>query len=99
MPFAPELGGRSRGGIAAEAVADGQKQGTVDIEATDAVVFLVAQVLRYGLFLGTFDVGTLAFNDDQWDAVHEEHDVGTVGVAGTRTCDGKLFSDVIDIVL
>ena len=45
MPFAPELGGRSRGGIAAEAVADGQKQGTVDIEATDAVVFLVAQVL------------------------------------------------------
>ena len=56
-------------------------------------------MLRNGLFLGTFDVGTLAFDDDQWDAVHEKHDIGAVGVAGTRTCDGKLFSDVIDIVL
>ena len=98
MPFAPELGGRSCGGIAAEAVADGQKQGTVDIKATDAVVLLVAQVLRYGLFLGAFDVGTLAFNDDQWDAVHEEYNVRTVGVAGTRTCDGKLLGDLIDVV-
>ena len=99
MPFAPELGGRSRGGIAAEAVADGQKQGTIDVKATDAIVFLVAQVLRNGLLFGAFDVGTLAFDDDQWDAVHEEHDVGTVGVAGTRTCDGKLLGNLIDIVL
>ena len=51
------------------------------------------------MFFCAFDVRTLAFNDDQWDAIHEEHDVGTVGVAGTRTSDGKLFSDVIDIVL
>ncbi len=99
MPFAPELGGRSRGGIAAEAVADGQKQGTIDVEAADAVVFLVAQVLRNGLFLGTFDVGTLAFDDDQWDAVHKEHNIRAVGVAGAGAGDGKLFGDVIDVVL
>ena len=99
MPFAPELGGRSRGGIAAEAVADGQKQGTIDVKATDAVVFLVAQVLRYSLFLRAFDVGTLTFNDDQRDAIDKQYDIGAVGVAGTRTCDGKLLGDVIDVVL
>ena len=56
-------------------------------------------MLRNGLFFRPFDIGTFALDDHQRDAVHEEHDVGTVGVVGARTGDGKLLGDVIAVVL
>ena len=64
VPLAPELRCRACGAITAEAVADSKQQGTIDIEAANAVVLLVAEVLRDGLFFCAFDVGALALDDD-----------------------------------
>ena len=97
-PPRPELLGRGRRGVTALLAVDGQQQRRVEVQRTDAVGLLVAEVLRNGLLDGVLYVGTLALDDAERNAVHEEDDVGPVGLGHPRAADGKLLGDVEDVV-
>ena len=56
-------------------------------------------MLRDSLIFRPFDIRTFALDNHQRDAVHEEHDVGTVCVVGTNAGNGKFLGNVIDVVL
>ena len=62
-PPRPELFGRGRRSVTALLAVDGQQQRRVEVQRTDAVGLLVAEVLRNGLFDGVLHVGTLALDD------------------------------------
>ena len=62
-PPRPELLGRGRRGVTALLAVDGQQQRRVEVQRTDAVGLLVAEVLRNGLLDGVLHVGTLALDD------------------------------------
>ncbi len=62
-PPRPELFGRGRRSITALLAVDGQQQHRIEVQRTDAVSLLVAEVLRNGLFDGVLHVGTLALDD------------------------------------
>lgn len=55
-------------------------------------------MLRNGLLDGGLHVGTFALDDAERNAVHEEHDVGSVGIGHSRAADGKLLGDVENVV-
>ena len=97
-PPRPELFGRGRRGVTPLLAVDGQQQRRVEVQRTDAVGLLVAEVLRNGLLDGVLHVGTLALDDAERNAVHEEDDVGPVGVGHPRAADGKLLGNVEDVV-
>ena len=59
---------------------------------------LIASVVTDGFLDGVFQIRTLAFNDSQRNAVHEQHNVRSAMVVSSLAFSFILISDMEDIV-
>ena len=63
----------------------------------DIAVALIASVLTNGFLDGVFQIRTLAFNDSQRNAIHEQHNVQSAMVVSSPAFNFILISDMEDI--
>lgn len=55
-------------------------------------------MLRNGLLDGVLHIGTLALDHAERNTVHEEDDIGPIGVGRSRAADGELLRNMKDVV-
>ena len=102
-PTAPVFFGAGGGGVQGVVFADGEQDLGVGEKLGNFIVFLVADVLGDALEDGFFavgvdQVGAFAFDDNQRDAVDEEHNIGAAGFFGTALFDDEFIGNVIKVV-
>ena len=100
-PDRPELLGCAGRGVEGVVGAHGQQQLRGDKEVGDLVLALVDAELfdaeGHRLFAVVVQVGALALDHGEGDAVDEEHDIGAAGGVAAALLDGELVGDVVDV--
>jgi len=102
LPDRPEVARGAGRGVEGVVLADGEQHLGEGEEVRDLVVPLIADRLGDRLddraLAAPFEVGALALDRGEGDAVDEEDDIGAAGLRASATLDRELVGDVVDVV-
>ncbi len=102
-PYRPIFFGGGSRGVHGFVLADAEQELRILEEVRDFVILLVADVLgdrfKNGLFACSCSfIRSLAFDNDERDAVDKDDDIGAAGFITTALLHNEFIADVIDVV-